>query len=112
MYVVVVILYADVMTKSINEAVSETDRRRKIQAEYNAKHGITPQTAMSSAEMSLSNEIKDGSLEMLTVADRPFDILKDPKDQQRLIAGLKKDMFDAAAKKEFERAAEIRDAYK
>ena len=105
-----VILYADVITKSIKEAVSETDRRRKIQGEYNAKHGITPQTAMSSAEMSLSNEINDGSLEMLTVADKAISIPKDPKDQQRLIAGLKKDMFDAAAKKEFERAAEIRDA--
>ena len=104
-----VILYADNMTRSIKEAVEETRRRREIQAEHNRLHGIIP--------ASVKSEIRSGIL--LDAAEiRPdFEALireipKDPKEQQRLIEKLRKEMFDAAAEKEFEKAADLRDRIK
>lgn len=103
-----VILYADKMTRSMQEAISETERRRKIQAEFNAKHGIIPRSAKRSEQRSLSEDES-----VATVAqDEPtygIDLPKDPKEQQRLIESLKRDMFDAAARKEYELAARLRD---
>jgi excinuclease ABC subunit B len=103
-----VILYADKMTRSMQEAISETERRRKIQAEFNAKHGIIPRSAKRSEQRSLSEDES-----VATVAqDEPtygIDLPKDPKEQQRLIESLKRDMFDAAARKEYELAAQLRD---
>jgi excinuclease ABC subunit B len=104
-----VILYADKMTRSIQEAIGETDRRRAIQAEFNAKHGITPRSATRSEQRSLGE-----SGEAASVAEQTpqygIDIPVDPKEQRALVESLKKQMFDAAAKREYERAAQIRDA--
>jgi excinuclease ABC subunit B len=103
-----VILYADKMTRSMKEAISETERRRTIQAEFNALHGITPRSATRSEQRSLG----DAAATEAVAEDTPqygVDIPVDPKAQRALIESLKKQMFDAAAKREYEHAAQIRD---
>jgi excinuclease ABC subunit B len=103
-----VILYADRETKSMKEAIAETTRRRKIQAEYNKIHGITPRSAARSEQISLGEQLQDSAASIATGVTIP----QDPREQQRLLESLKKQMFDAAARREFERAAELRDSIK
>ncbi len=104
-----VILYADTMTKSIKEAIAETDRRRAIQAAFNAKHGIIPRSATRSEQVSLG----EGADSEEAIAIRAgVSVPEDPKEAQRLLESLRKQMFDAAAKREYEKAAEIRDTIK
>lgn len=100
-----VILYADTMTQSMKEAVDEVARRRKIQDSFNKAHGITPKTAQSAIRGSLVGEMDSVDLDGKQVA-----IPVDQSAQRALVESLKKQMFDAAAKREFERAAELRDA--
>jgi excinuclease ABC subunit B len=106
-----VILYADVMTRSMKEAIAETDRRRAIQAEFNAKHGIVPRTATRSEQVALGNAAEDALLEE-SAPQYGIEVPHDPKEQQRLVESLKKEMFDAAARREYEKAAELRDKIK
>lgn len=98
------ILYADKITGSIEEAVQETERRRKIQEEFNTRHGIVPTSARGREQRSLLEKRGD---EPETLSE--IEIPRDPKEQKKLIEQLKKEMFDAAAKREFEVAAELRD---
>ncbi len=93
-----VIMYADQMTGSINRAVNETNRRRKIQAEYNKEHNIVPKTI-----------IKDivNTLEITKKADRTKEIKK--QDIPEEIEKLKALMKIASANLDFERCIEIRD---
>lgn len=104
------ILYADRMTDSMKEAIAETDRRRRIQAEYNVKHRIIPQSAQSSLKGPLGNDATEEFARELSIGGERLEVPADPKAQQRLVDSLKRQMFDAAAKREFERAAELRDA--
>ena len=104
-----VILYADKRTKSINEALLETDRRRKIQAEYNTAHGITPQSARRTVEPSLGEIAQDDEVAEKTGEYDASSIPSDPKEQQRLLEKLKLEMFEKAAQREFEEAARLRD---
>ena len=104
-----VIMYADVMTDSMDRAISETNRRRKIQEEYNEAHGITPQTIKKAVRdtISISKEIAS--------EERRFE--KDPesmsrKELERLILKIEKQMRKAAAELDFETAAELRDKLK
>lgn len=103
-----VILYADIETKSIKEAIAETERRRKIQTEFNSKHNIQPKTAQSTIQHSLVEE--DDIKNEFDIGIEKIIIPKDPKQQRDLVKKLRKDMFEAAAKREFERAASLRDA--
>ncbi|MCB0337109.1 MAG: UvrB/UvrC motif-containing protein, partial [Bdellovibrionales bacterium] len=101
------LLYADKETDSIKDAVAETERRRKIQHEFNEKHGIVPTSAHGREQAALI-ESEDES--RVYVEGRRVEIPSDPKAQAKLIESLKRDMFESAAKREFERAAELRDA--
>lgn len=105
-----VILYADRETDSIRSALREVERRRSIQAAYNAEHGIVPQSAQRGLEGALTTivaELVDPETGEIVSLDEP--IPADPKGQQLLIERLKAEMLEAAGKREYERAAELRD---
>ncbi len=106
-----VILYADRMTRSINEAISETERRRAIQAAFNKEHGIVPRSAKSSQQRALGEDRSHAESAQVVEPEPTYglEIPIDPREQQKLIASLKKEMFDAAARKEYELAAQLRD---
>jgi excinuclease ABC subunit B len=101
-----VILYADKITKSIDKAISETYRRRKIQEEYNQKHSITPQTINHNIHALMELEKIDSKLDN----NKQKHLLVDnPAKLKAYIDKLKKEMFSAASNLEFEQAAKIRD---
>ena len=107
-----VIMYADRMTESMEKAISETERRRKIQIEYNQKYGIVPQTIKKPIENNLLSLVASyRDLEDI-VAEEMVDLGIDKKDLPKLIDKLEKDMHKAAKILDFERAAEIRDKLK
>jgi excinuclease ABC subunit B len=106
-----VILYADKMTRSMSEAIAETDRRRAIQREFNEEHGITPRTVSRGEQASLIGEDLLGE-QSIQIGETLIDIPSDPKEQDKLIRSLKEDMFKAANKQEFEKAAQYRDTLK
>ena len=106
-----VILFADRMTKAMKEAIEETERRRKIQEEFNRKHGITPKTVKREIESSI---IEDAGLSALFRLKKKG-IEKVPKSEEELLAEIErltKEMKEAAKNWEFERAAELRDRIK
>ncbi|MCE2991447.1 MAG: excinuclease ABC subunit UvrB [Candidatus Jidaibacter sp.] len=98
-----VILYADKMTKSLEGAIEETNRRRAVQVAHNEKHGITPES------------IKKGVSEVIKSTQQNDEIPEDEikllkrKDLNKYIDTLRKQMLDHAAKQEFEEAAALRD---
>jgi excinuclease ABC subunit B len=100
-----VILYADIMTSSMKKATEETQRRRKIQALYNAKHNIQPRTI----EKSLFDFLTEQTKVQSTQAQDSDLIFKDERSFLRHINKLRKSMNDAAIELEFEKAASIRD---
>ena len=103
-----VILYADKMTGSMDQAILETNRRRKIQEEYNKVHGITPQTVKKSVRNILASIYEADYFTIPTVADMEEGYVS-VKEIPAMIQNLKKEMKEAASRLEFERAAEIRD---
>ena len=96
-----VIMYADELTESMEKAISETNRRRKIQEEYNKKHNITPKTIQKSVRDSIS-AIKQ---EDIGVEYK----LENKEDIKDVIAKLTDEMLKYATEMEFEKAAEVRD---
>ncbi|HRI03699.1 MAG TPA: excinuclease ABC subunit UvrB [Pyrinomonadaceae bacterium] len=104
------ILYADKITKSMEYAISETERRRKIQEEYNTEHGITPTTIIKSIDATLVTAYEADYFKV------PLDIESfeeySPKQLKETIAQLEADMRQAAKDMKFEQAAEIRDKMK
>ena len=101
-----VIMYADNMTDSMRKAISETERRRAIQEEYNKAHGITPTT--------IKKAVRDLIAVSKAVAKTEDKLKKDPESMNRkeltkLIAQVEKQMRAAAADLNFEQAAELRD---
>jgi excinuclease ABC subunit B len=103
-----VILYADKMTGAMDQAILETNRRRKIQEEYNSRYKITPQSVKKSVRNILGSIYEADYLTIPAVSD-----IKDEyvpvKDIPQMIQKLKKEMKEAASRLEFERAAELRD---
>ncbi|KAJ6645016.1 UvrABC system protein B [Pseudolycoriella hygida] len=101
-----VVLYADVITKSIEKAVRETHRRRKIQQEYNEKHSIVPQTINHNihvlVELEKINKKLDDKKQIHSLMDNPVKL-------KAHISKLKKEMQIAASNLEFENAAKLRD---
>jgi excinuclease ABC subunit B len=103
-----VILYADRMTGSIDQAILETNRRRKIQEEYNKTYDITPQTVKKSIRNILESVYEADYFTVPVAADAKEEYTP-VKDIPTLIQRWKKEMKEAASRLEFERAAEIRD---
>ena len=107
-----VIMYADRMTDSMKNAIKETERRRKIQIEYNKKYGIIPQTIKKPIENNLLSLIASYRNFEDVVAEEMVEHNIEKKDLPKLISKLEKDMHKAAKILDFERAAEIRDQLK
>lgn len=101
-----VIMYADTVTDSMQVAIDETKRRRKIQMMYNEEHGITPQT-IHKAVRDLISISKKVAAEELRIEKDPESMSK--KELEKLVADLSKQMKKAAAELNFEAAAELRD---
>jgi excinuclease ABC subunit B len=102
-----VIMYGDKMTKSMTEAISETDRRRTIQIEYNKKNSITPTTIIKPIREDIS--LKDVEIEVNFKDKNKKDKKKTTLAKAQIIGRLKKQMKEAADNQEYERAASIRD---
>ena len=99
-----VIMYADELTDSMEKAISETNRRRKIQEQYNIEHGITPKTIQKSVRDTIS---------IIDAADISVEYkLENNEDIKETIAKLTDEMLKYAAEMEFEKAAELRDKIK
>lgn len=98
-----VILYADVITPAMKQAIDETERRRTLQIKYNQEHGITPATIKKAIRQSIESEIKARK----TVAEAVGG--EQQLDHTELIALLEDEMLKAAQNLEFERAAQLRD---
>ena len=99
-----VIMYADELTESMEKAISETNRRRKIQQEYNEKNGITPTT--------INKSIRDTiSITKVEEIQEEYNISKDESIED-IIAKLTDEMLKHASLMEFEKAAELRDKIK
>jgi len=103
-----VILYADTMTQSMDHAILETNRRRKIQEAYNQEHGITPQTVKKSVRNIMASIYEADYLTIPAVSDAEEPYVP-VREIPAVIQKLKKEMKEAAGQLEFERAAEIRD---
>jgi excinuclease ABC subunit B len=103
-----VILYADQETASIRETVAETDRRRELQARYNAEHGITPKTVQKRISSLRESIWEQDYVTVPTRRERQTAAIP-PHELSELIDGLRRQMAEAAKRLDFERAAELRD---
>ena len=97
-------MYADELTESMEKAISETNRRRKIQEQYNKDHNITPKTI----NKSVRDSIKVTSIENIGVEYK----LENDENIKETISKLTDEMLKFAADMEFEKAAELRDKIK
>ena len=101
-----VIMYADTITKSMDKAIKETERRRKIQIEYNERNGITPQTIIKDVrEVIEATKVAEEKVEYSTENIKEVS----EKDKKKLIKKYTEEMMEAAKNLQFERAAELRD---
>ena len=92
-----VVMYADTVSESMEKAIKETERRRKIQLEYNKQNNITPKTIMKEIREIVSN----------TKEEKQIQVSK--QDKKQLIIKVEKEMKEAAKNMDFERAMELRD---
>ncbi|MHC4570663.1 MAG: excinuclease ABC subunit UvrB [Planctomycetota bacterium] len=99
-----VFLYADKVTQSMQKAIDETNRRRKIQLKYNKEHGIKPETIKKEIRRSLTEQIKARrtAREAIRFGDSEY-------DKVQLASQIEKEMLEAAEALDFERAAFLRD---
>ncbi|MGB2984317.1 MAG: excinuclease ABC subunit UvrB [Phycisphaerae bacterium] len=100
-------LYADRVTPSMQRAIDETNRRRKLQLEHNERHGITPKTIHKEIRTSLEKMVKAHK-----VAAEAIHASEEQLDKTELIATLEKEMLEAAEALDFEQAARLRDRIK
>jgi excinuclease ABC subunit B len=114
-----VIMYADSITESMQQAIDETDRRRKIQLDYNTAHGITPKTILRSMQAVLGQtKVADGKKERYYVENEESSLAADPvvaylsrEDLLKMADRTRKTMEKAAKELEFMEAARLRDEY-
>jgi excinuclease ABC subunit B len=105
-----VIMYADNMTKSMQAAIEEVERRRKVQLEYNEKHGIVPQTIIKDIRAKLVEQQEEEAahtIESLMQFSKKDILLPDEKAD--VVKQLRKEMKTAAERLDFETAIAIRD---
>ena len=106
------ILYADVRTKSMNEAIGETNRRRAKQNAYNKENGITPQSIIKGVDMELARIVEADYVAVpldSDALDAAAASIKSEEQLAELLAQLENQMHEAAKKFEFEKAAQLRD---
>jgi excinuclease ABC subunit B len=103
-----VIMYADKVTESMAATIRETERRRALQAAYNAEHGITPET-IRSAIRELLQTVYERDYYTVEVPEAGQETFESPADLQRRITDLEAQMKEAARRLDFEQAAELRD---
>jgi excinuclease ABC subunit B len=103
-----VIMYADVITRSMQQCIDETNRRRKIQEAYNQRHGITPETIQKDITrvFDFGNENEDPAIDHVAEAIEAY---KSLDDIDAAVNSLEKEMDEAAKNLEFEKAANLRD---
>ncbi len=103
-----VIMYADNVTRSMNNAINETQRRRSIQEKYNEKHGITPKTIIKKVHdvIKITEKVKDSKGNEVIQKD-PESMSKKELDKE--IKKMEKEMKECALYLQFERASELRD---
>ena len=95
-----VIMYADEVSGAMKIAIDETNRRRGIQEEFNNKHGIIPKTVVKDIKEAITNEIEENKIEKKEYSK---------KELESMISRFEKEMREAAAMLDFERATELRD---
>ncbi len=106
-----VIMYADIVTRSMKQAVDETKRRRKIQKSYNKKHNITPATIEKDIT-SIFESVYESDYVTVDKVSEPVAEYGSLDDLDDMISALEEEMNNAAKALEFERAAELRDRIK
>jgi excinuclease ABC subunit B len=103
-----VILYADIVTRSIRNALKEIDRRRQKQTEYNVAHGIEPRSIEKSIDqVRLTTSVADARAE--TEREEGIEGSSEEEDKVTLLIRLQREMEQAAGLLEFEKAAKLRD---
>ena len=93
-------MYADEVSGAMKIAIDETNRRRGIQEEFNNKHGIVPKTVVKDIKEAITNEIEENKIEKKEYSK---------KELESMILRFEKEMREAAAMLDFERATELRD---
>ncbi|GAB6168501.1 excinuclease ABC subunit UvrB [Clostridium carnis] len=101
-----VIMYADKITKSMDKAIKETNRRREVQMKYNEEHGIIPQTIIKDVR-AVIEATKVAEVKEEYIVEKEEDV--SPKDKKKLIKKYTEEMMESAKNLQFERAAELRD---
>jgi excinuclease ABC subunit B len=104
-------MYADRRSDAMEAAITETERRRKVQMAYNKAHGITPATVKKAIADILTRhaeEDKDAATASIEVLKRSYNILI-PAQRKQLVRALENEMLEHAKNLEFEQAAAIRD---
>jgi len=104
-----VIMYADKITPAMQRAIEETNRRRKIQMEYNEKHGIKPQTIVKPMMEDIFAPFKEEEEELYKVYEDSIFALKESLPLEDYAALLEEEMYKAASELRYEDAARIRD---
>jgi excinuclease ABC subunit B len=99
-----VFLYADIVTQSMQKAIDETNRRRKIQLKYNKEHNITPKTIRKEIRRSLTEQVKARQ-----TARQAVQFSHTQYEKVELVSQIEKEMLEAAQTLDFERAAFLRD---
>jgi excinuclease ABC subunit B len=104
-----VLMYADTMTGSLQRAIDETNRRRELQRQYNLEHDITPTGVVKAVDDALVKIYEADYLSVPLAAEAAVTYDVEPEAIPRLISKLRKEMKEAAARYDFEHAAELRD---
>jgi excinuclease ABC subunit B len=106
-----VILYADIITGSIKEAMNETGRRRALQRDYNEKNGITPQSIQKRIDEVLTSVYERDYFDYSKISEEK-DVYLSPEKRKKQMEKLEKLMKEAVRNLEFEKAATLRDELK